>query len=48
MSVADTGTERCEDEDCVICYPLVTRTGHVVTPDELEEWAEQASAGYEL
>jgi hypothetical protein len=46
MSAA--GTERCDDEDCVICYPMFTRTGRAVTPGELEEWAEEAEAGYDV
>jgi hypothetical protein len=40
--------ETCGDLDCVICHPMVTRSGHVVTPEELEQWAEEAGTGYVL
>jgi hypothetical protein len=40
--------EVCGDQDCLICYPLVTANGRVITEDELDAWAEEAERGYGL
>lgn len=34
--------ENCDDPECLICYPLVTKTGRVITVEELTRWADQA------
>jgi hypothetical protein len=41
-------TETCGDEDCVFCYPLVTRTGRVLTEDDLIALVDEAGRGYDV
>lgn len=41
-------TERCDDPECMICYPLVTRTGRVLTDDDIQRFADEAEQGYEV
>lgn len=40
--------EKCGDLNCLTCYPLTTRTGKVITQDDLDVWAAEAEAGYDL
>lgn len=34
--------ESCGDLECLICYPLVTKAGRVITAGELAWWADEA------
>lgn len=36
--------ERCDDPSCLTCYPAVTRTGKVLTGDDLDQLAAEASS----
>jgi hypothetical protein len=41
-------TERCDDPECMICYPLVTRTGRVLSEDDIQALADEAEHGYDI
>ena len=36
----------CGDPDCEICFPLVTKTGRLLTADDIQALAEEAEIGY--
>lgn len=40
--------KECGDPGCLICHPPVTKTGKVITEAELEAWAAEAEAGYNI
>ena len=41
-------SEQCADPGCLVCHPLVTKTGKVITQDDLDAWVAEAEAGYDL
>lgn len=40
--------ESCGNPDCLVCCPLMTRTGKVLTEADLEAWAAEAERGYDV
>jgi hypothetical protein len=38
----------CGDPDCLICHPLVTKTGRVLTEDDIQALADEAELGYDF
>lgn len=41
-------TEHCDDPNCLICHPLVTKSGRVLTDDDVQALAAEAERGYDI